>query len=457
MAPRNCCNEFTRTRFLQRGAAAAGSGLPSIEAGMPAPAGTGLSRRTFLSRSLGAALAVYGGGRLGADAFEAGIAQAAASGQTDRVLVSIFLGGGMDGLSVLAPTGDPKYAALRPTLAQPVDGSLAFAEDPTLQWTPHASSLKTLYDEGKVTVMPAIGYDHPNQSHFTSRHFWEVGELSVDGSFGWLGRFLDQHGVPDNPLQGLSMNSYLSPGLAAADVPVAAVYRPDQFGLYVPGVGNPVLGPMYSAIGGLGALPSSDAAIGQARLVATEVDSIRTTLLPFQGTAGVPHSATYPGGDFARKLEVLGAMLAAGIPVRAVAVDAPGAWDSHADQAASIPRDVKAAFDTVLAFQRDLEARGLADRVLVHVWTEFGRRPQENAGGTDHGAAGASFLIGTKVKGSMIGEFPGLTALDPQSNLKVTSDFRGVYCSLLEQWYGVDAAPIIPGAASFARPDLIAA
>jgi uncharacterized protein (DUF1501 family) len=455
MAPRNCCNEFTRTRFMQRGAAAAGSGLPAIEAGMPAPAGTGLSRRTFLSRSLGAALAVYGGSRLGVDAFEAGIAEAA--GGNDRVLVSVFLGGGMDGLSVLAPTGDPKYATLRPTLATAVDGTRAFAEDPGLQWTPYADSLKTLYDEGKVTVMPAIGYDHPNQSHFTSRHFWEVGELSVDGNFGWLGRYLDQHGAPDNPLQGLSMNSYLSPGLAAASVPVAAVYRPDQFGLYVPGVGNPVLGPMYSAIGGLGTLPTGDAAVAQARLVATEVDAIRTTLLPFQGTAGVPHSASYPGGDFARKLEVLGAMLAAGIPVRAVAVDAPGSWDSHSDQANTIPRDVKGAFDTILAFQRDLEARGLADRVLVHVWTEFGRRPQENAGGTDHGAAGASFLIGSKVKGSMVGEFPGLTSLDPSSNLKVTSDFRGVYCSLLEQWYGVDAAPIIPGASAFARPDLIAA
>jgi uncharacterized protein (DUF1501 family) len=252
------------------------------------------------------------------------------------------------------------------------------------------------------------------------------------------------------------MNSYLSPGLAAAQVPVAAVYRPDQFGLYVPGVGNPILGPMYGAIGGLGALPSADPAIAQARLVASEVDSIRSTLLPFQGTA-IPHAASYPSGDFGRKLEVLAAMLAAGVPVRAVAVDAPGAWDSHADQAATIGRDVKNAFDTVYAFQRDLEARGLADRVLVHVWTEFGRRPQENDGGTDHGAAGASFLIGTKAKGQMVGEFPGLASLDPQANLKVTSDFRGVYCSLLEQWFGVDAAPVIPGAAGFARPALVAA
>jgi len=454
MAPRNCCNEFTRARFLQRSAASAGSGLPSIEAGMPAPAGIGLSRRTFLSRSLGAAVAVYGGGRLGIDAFEEGIANAAVD--PSRVLVSVFMGGGMDGLSVLPPTGDAKYAGLRPSLATAPDATRTFAEDPTLQWTAAADALRTLHGEGKVTVMPAIGYDHPNQSHFTSRHFWEVGELSVDGSFGWLGRFLDQYGVPDNPLQGLSMNSYLSPGLAAARVPVASVYRPDQFGLFVPGVGNPILGSMYSAIGGLGALPTGDGALAQARLVATEVDSIRTSLLPYQGST-VAHSTAYPTGDFGRKLEVLAAMLSANVPVRAVAVDAPGSWDSHADQATTIGRDVENAFDTLLAFQRDLEARGIADRVLIHVWTEFGRRPQENAGGTDHGAAGTSFVIGTKAKGQMIGAFPGLTSLDPQANLKVTSDFRGVYCSLLEQWFGVDAGPVIPGASAFARPALVAA
>ena len=454
MAPRTCCSEFTRARFLQRSAAQAGSGLRAVEAGMPAPAGTGLSRRTFLSRSLGTALAVYGGSRLGVDAFEAGIAQAAAD--PSRVLVSVFLGGGMDGLSVLAPVGDPKYATLRPTLATATDATRTFAEDPNLQWTTSADALRTLHGEGKVTVMPAIGYDHPNQSHFTSRHFWEVGELSVDGNFGWLGRFLDHYGVPDNPLQGLSMNSYLSPGLAAAQVPVASVYRPDQFGLYVPGVGNPILAPMYGAIGGLGALPTSDATIAQARLVATEVDSIRSTLLPYQGNA-VPHAAAYPSGDFGRKLEVLAAMLSANVPVRAVAVDAPGSWDSHADQAATLGPDVKNAFDTLLAFQRDLEARGIADRVLIHVWTEFGRRPQENAGGTDHGAAGSSFIIGTKAKGQMVGAFPGLTSLDPEANLKVTSDFRGVYCSLLEQWFGVDAGPVIPGASGFARPALVAA
>ena len=71
--------------------------------------------------------------------------------------------------------------------------------------------------------MPAIGYTGANQSHFTSRHYWEVGEVNPFGRIGWLGRYLDKHGVDDNPLQGLSLDYNLAPALAAADKPVAAV------------------------------------------------------------------------------------------------------------------------------------------------------------------------------------------------------------------------------------------
>jgi uncharacterized protein (DUF1501 family) len=112
---------------------------------------------------------------------------------------------------------------------------------------------------------------------------------------------------------------------------------------------------------------------------------------------------------------------------------------------------------SLLAFQRDLEARGLADRVLVHVWSEFGRRGAENgSGGTDHGAAGVGFLIGTRAAGRMVGEFPGLAqGLDDDGNVVATTDFRAVYSSLLEQWLGVDAASVIPDASSFQRPVLV--
>ena len=79
--------------------------------------------------------------------------------------------------------------------------------------------------------MPAIGYDDANQSHFTSRHYWEVGELNPFGRIGWLGRYLDKHGAADNPLQGLSLDWSLAPALAASNVPVAAVSSPEYFSL----------------------------------------------------------------------------------------------------------------------------------------------------------------------------------------------------------------------------------
>jgi uncharacterized protein (DUF1501 family) len=93
--------------------------------------------------------------------------------------------------------------------------------------------------------------------------------------------------------------------------------------------------------------------------------------------------------------------------------------------------------------------------VLIQLWSEFGRRPQENGSGTDHGAAGCAFVIGTRARGQMVGEFPGLASLDADGNLKATSDFRAMYCSLLEQWMGVDAARIIPGAGGLGRPQLV--
>jgi uncharacterized protein (DUF1501 family) len=111
---------------------------------------------------------------------------------------------------------------------------------------------------------------------------------------------------------------------------------------------------------------------------------------------------------------------------------------------------------TLLAFQRDLEARGLANRVLTLVWSEFGRRAEENGSGTDHGAAGSAFLIGTRARGKLVGEFPGLAnGLDDDGNLRPTSDFRGVYSALLEQWLGADPSAVIPGAKAFARPSLV--
>src|SRR4029077_11615414 len=145
---------------------------------------------------------------------------------------------------------------------------------------------------------------------------------------------------------------------------------------------------MLQAIGALGVQPA-DAGLQAAGDVAAQVHRLRTQLLPFQPQDGKPAYASpvaYPSSDdaYQKRLAGLAAMLAAGLPLRCVALSAPGEYDTHSDQGPALAAGLQLTADSLLAFQRDLEARGLADRVLVHVWSEFGRRAEENgSSGTD--------------------------------------------------------------------------
>jgi uncharacterized protein (DUF1501 family) len=460
--PASCsCNDFTRSQLLRQGAAMAGRDLPRVEPGMPLPAGTGMSRRSFLLRSTGAMLSVYGASMLSPRHFEEGIAQAAADANPDQpVLVSIFMEGGWDSLSVLAPVEEVRYHELRPELALQEGAGKIFTEDEGLMWHPAAAGLAELHEEGKVTTFPAIGYHPPDESHFTSRHYWEVGGLDASARTGWIGRFLDATGEADNPLQGLSLDHTLAPALASAQMPVAAITTPSDFQLSAHGLSNPLTTPALATFAKLGALGAPSPALAQARSAVLHTSLLLGEMAPFVGPEGQPtytSPVSYPtaGGEFPVRLAGLAAMLAAGMPIKCASLTAVGSYDTHAEESATLSANLAQTIESVLAFQRDLEARGLDDRVVIQLWSEFGRRPEENGSGTDHGAAGLAFLIGSRVSGAMVGEFPGLTSLDVNDNLKSTSDFRAMYCSLLEQWFQTEAGVAIPEAASFERPQLI--
>src|ERR1700730_9619881 len=452
MAESCSCRDFNRAQLLRRSVARPGEGLPSIERGMPVPAGTGMERRTFLLRSTGRRLAVYGASMLGPRHFEEGIAEAAAAGPSRPVLVSIFMEGGWDALSVLAPVGDPQYSKLRPGLALKSGSGLPFTEDERLMWHPQAPGLAKLHGEGKVSVFPAIGYDPPDESHFTSRHYWEVGELDTNQRSGWLGRLLDLTGEPGNPLQGLSLDYDLAPALATAKMPVAAVSSPSDYSLWAYGLDEPLMAPTLTTFGQLGALPASSPAYAQARGASLDTSIILDQIAPFVGSEGKPPytpPVTYPtsGGQFPQRLAALAAMLAGGLPIKCVSLGAPGSYDTHSQETNTLSTNLAETVESVVAFQRDLEARKLDGRVLIELWSEFGRRPAENGSGTDHGAAGLALLIGTRAAGKMVGEFPGLAKLDENENLVNTSDFRAMYSGLLEQWFQTEAGLVIPGAA----------
>jgi uncharacterized protein (DUF1501 family) len=457
---RSCsCNDFTRSQLLRRSAAVAGKGLPRIEPGMPLPAGTGIDRRTFLLRSAGAALSVYGASMLSPRQFEEGIAKAlAAQGPSEPVLVSIFMEGGWDALSVLAPVKEARYKELRPALGLEEGAGRVFTEDENLMWHPAATGLAELHDEGKVTAFPAIGYQPQDESHFTSRHYWEVGQLDANARSGWMGRYLDLVGEAANPLQGLSLDYSLAPALATATMPVAAVSSPADYTMWANGLGEPVSGPALATFGELGSLPAPSPAYAQARNASYDTGLVLDKMASFVKSEEESHdkpSVTYPQSDFAERLAALAAMLNAEMPIKCASLNAVGSYDTHSGESGTLSTNLEQTVMALVAFQRDLEARKLDQRVLIQLWSEFGRRPRENGSGTDHGAGGAAFLIGTRAAGKMVGEFPGLTKLDENENVVPTSDFRAMYCSLLEQWFATDAGLVIPEAASFERPVLV--
>ena len=450
------CTEHSRSALLRKAVAQAGSGLPDIEAGMPLPAGTGLDRRSFLARSVGLAIAVYGATALTPRALDHGIAQALAAGPSDTVLVTVFLDGGIDSLSRPLPVRRSRLPqAEAEARARRLGARLPGGHAPALASLrgrlPHAArrgqaggaARRRVHERRPVAlhIAPLLG---------GRRHRLRL-------QTGWLGRYLDRVGKADNPLQGVSLDGELSPSLATAKKPVAALSGPGDYSFWAPGVYGQVEDRMLSAIGSLGSSRGHDKALAGAREVTFQSHRLRQQLAPFNGGFQPPVPYPKSNSGFPDQMAGLAAMLAAGLPLHCVAISANGGYDTHSDQAQDLSDNLELASKTLLAFQRDLEARGLGNRVLTLVWSEFGRRAEENGSdGTDHGAAGIGLLMGSRVRGTMIGEFPGLRGgLDEDGNLKATVDYRTIYSSVLEQWLSTDAAAVIPHAKSFGRVPLL--
>ena len=190
------CSGFSRSELLRTGTATAGSGLRAIEPGMPLPAGTGLSRRSFVARSAGLALAVFGARRDDPERARGGHRVRAGGGHRPRPDLDLLRR--RAGLAVAARAG--RRLAL-PRRCGPASGCRPTrpSRSPRTRGcsgTRTSAAFRDLHAAGKLTVIPAIGYDDANQSHFTSRHYWEVGELNPAGRIGWLGRYLDSPAPP---------------------------------------------------------------------------------------------------------------------------------------------------------------------------------------------------------------------------------------------------------------------
>jgi uncharacterized protein (DUF1501 family) len=155
----------------------------------------------------------------------------------------------------------------------------------------------------------------------------------------------------------------------------------------------------------------------------------------------------YPDTDIGDSLKLMAQVVSADVGLQ-VGYVTRGGFDTHADQI-NPQRGQQALLgqvaDAVAAFLADIEAHGLGDKVLVLMWSEFGRRVDENGSrGTDHGSAQPMFIAGTRVKGGLYGAYPSLTDLDDK-NLKFSTEFRSVYATILADWLQTDPGPILKG------------
>jgi uncharacterized protein (DUF1501 family) len=421
-----------------------------------------LTRRQLIGRGAAAGLAVYAAkamplGRM----LEAAYAQGAAAPDAP-LLVAVFLPGGVDLLDTLVPTENyGRYADLRPRIR--VEGAerlpgVDFGMHPALSRGTNGG-VRGLFEQGRIGVLPGIDYPNYDLSHFHSRHFWETGLITHKASSGWLGRWLDQHGSRDNPLQGLSLSFGLSPVMRSAGAPVAALSSVRDSDFWIPDVWGVGFERAMDAWGEMssrsGSTSGETAALGAAKMAKDVADR----LAPYRHDSDEPNPLAgpveYPRNNrFAERLRTLAGLLSTPLGIRVVTVDAQGDFDTHDNQKTELETSLGRVSEGLAAFQADLEARGIADRVLTFVWSEFGRRLAQNeSDGTDHGAGGLAWVQGTRAATGVLSDYPSKT--DRQGNLDVTIDFRRVYSSLLEQWLGTEAAAVIPRADSFGRVGLV--
>jgi uncharacterized protein (DUF1501 family) len=430
-----------------------------------------ISRRRVLQLGAGAAVSLYAARALPTGDLLAAANAEAAAAPNAPVLVNVFLPGGLDLLDTLVPANDGRYADLRKDVR--VTDPIAL---PGTDVRAHpglgaglGGGLAGLYGRGRLGFLPGIDYANPDLSHFNSRHFWESGLISTGPNPGWLGRWIDRHGSADNPFQAISLGSTLSSTLRGTGRPVAAVSSPGDAQAWVPNVWNEWQDRYLQHWSAVAAKTPAGSGPRAVYAAARQSQQVARALAPYVQQDGKADPLASPvawpakGGegdgstDFSEHLRTLAALIAQPLGIRVATVEARGDFDTHDDQKAVLARDLAQVSVALSAFQADLEARGVADRVLTMVWTEFGRRPQANAsGGTDHGAGGLAWVMGARARSGILSPYPDLTAFDREDNLKVTLDFRTLYASVLEQWLGTGADEVLPDAKKVGRLAVVA-
>lgn len=358
----------------------------------------------------------------------------AASQDSSRdIVISVFMRGGADGLTLVAPFGDALYYTGRPTIAIPRPDASSpnrgTALDNFFMLPPAMSALLPAYRAGQLLAIHAAGQRYTNsRSHFEAERYLEQGKPEdYLLETGWLARHLATSAPMDlsAPLRGISVTYGMSRTLQGAPKSLP-IPNPPGFTLSTP---NELA--LQRLFGGAWA-PMRNAALDGLGTV----NILRT--LDFTGYRP-SNGATYENNSFANALRSIAVMIRGEIGLEAAHVDY-GGWDTHAQQGSigGVMATLMTQFSGALAaFWQDIMQGPLGLRVTLVVATEFGRNARENGSmGTDHGRAGVMFVMGPAVAGGrVIAEWPGLARelLEDGQDLRVTIDTRDVLAELVEK------------------------
>ena len=361
--------------------------------------------------------------------------------QKDPVLVTLQLSGGNDYLNTVVPFNDPLYRDNRPAVGIPDDQILKF--DKTYGFHPAMAPMKKFWDQGKLAIVHGVGYPQPNYSHFDSIRIWETGDPMRRQQDGWLGKTIAaNYDSAGQPLVGCACGSSEIPGaLRDLDATLSVVNGQNTFKFNGTDAER-AMGVIYNGTPGIyGAL--FDTSVFSARDTMARLRLAREKYTPraaYNDNVNLVYSSR---NQLASALQLAAQLIISGVGAKILHVTL-GGFDTHDQQMARVDSLMGYVDSAISAFHADLTAYGMADRVLIATWSEFGRRAAETAnGGTDHGAAAPMFLIGDTVKGGFYGEAPSLSALDRGGSLKYTVDFRQVYQEILESHLLVDAQEVL--------------
>ncbi len=374
--------------------------------------------------------------------------------EKDPVVVVVELNGGNDYMNTVIPYTDSNYYDNRVTLRIGEDEVIKLDDEMGLN--PAMGPLKDAYDSGDMAVIHGVGYDNPSRSHFRSMDIWHTCEPVEVHTEGWIGRAakeLDPSG--ENPVGVVNIGQGLPRALVAPGVPVASVADLSNYGLYT-GVQRrderarmvQRFSDMYTPAIGSGPTSQIMDYLGR-----TGRDALKGADMLSETTPSYESSVEYGADPIAQSLRAVSTIHTADVGTR-LFYTTYGSFDTHSSQTTlhtKLWTDVSRA---IADFWDDLREHDADQNVVMLLFSEFGRRVKENGLGTDHGSAGASFVIGPGVKGGMYSEYPETRAEAlVDGDLEPNQDFRGVYSTILEDWLGLDAAPIVNG--RFEKPAFI--